>query len=291
MAPRVVELANGTRVPVEQALLMAVAMLATHPGARNPSLGKFVTGREAVTKRLVVIGLEDALLGSDALRQTALAVLITSWMARLVPMWRPSTDLVYQVWFKELALPLLNETRAYSYDKQRGAEADAFSIWGNRQGAKNVTLATCSALLDQLGGFDGDLQMARDIATNMRVVKRKDDAPVVRPACMPVWHALDQHCTPDVAYCFAAEWVPPPVVASKVFEPLFARLFDELTGLNPRRATIDEQQPFFVAARLAQKRYLQLVLGRLPWPSPPAEPLMADVEDEVFSCTHTLDQG
>jgi superfamily II DNA or RNA helicase len=99
---------------------------------------------------------------------------------------------------------------------------------------------------------------------------------------MPFEHVFDQHCAPDVAYFFEPEHVPATRVASEAFAPLFTKLFAEVTSKNPRRHLIDEKAPFFVAARSAQLRYLDVMLN---------DPVPHEGKTEPFACEVSLDQG
>ena len=104
---------------------------------------------------------------------------------------------------------------------------------------------------------------------------------------MPMHHALDQHCAPDVLYLIDRQHVPPAVKASEPFAPAMDKIFGNVTGLNPRRRAIDETDPFFVAVRRAQACYMARILGRTP--------VASDIDSVPgavpFSCTHVLDQG
>jgi len=128
----------------EVALEHAVRTLVAHPGSFVPDISRFVTGREAAFKRLVVISYED----SDPYcvpGEEHVAHLATALCAQRVPWFTPSATEVDRL--VAYALKAFDSPRAVDYSG-RAPAPQALEVGGG-------AWATASALLDTLGRSRG----------------------------------------------------------------------------------------------------------------------------------------
>jgi hypothetical protein len=227
-----------------------------HPGSFVPDIQQFVSGLESVTKRLVVIAFEDSYV--EPKRLTDLVHLLACALAaQRFRSWRPTAEQIVR--WMQIALQLHAERRAYNYSTTTTTSAAAASSKKSKapsapeaapsaQAAEQQwgagSLGQCCALLAALGSLSGDHRMVADIARN-RGAKIEADRKHIE-GVMPWEHLIDQHCAPAVAYYFNAEAVEAAdcksAIASRPFAALFGKLFQGVTGLNPRRHDVAAAQ-------------------------------------------------
>lgn len=260
-------------------LLMTIKALFEHVGTFVPDIGRFVGGVEGLCKRLAVIALEDAHVTPEQY-PLLLSLLSSAVLSQTARAWRPSAAM-FEQWCR-FALSLWQTTRCFDYDSQTERPAV------NMLSVANQPLSMCSALLDHLRSFKGDLNMVRDIArTKGRMAPLRQ--PHQQPAIMPIWHMLDQHCSPALAWYFpfnASDWNDYPS-----YTLLFRELFRQVTGVNPRRESVTdfEARLFVQQTRVAQAQLYYDLFMTTEWqlertllPLPPFQ-AQWQLEDSVLS--------
>lgn len=265
-------------VPTPFVILMTIKALFEHVGTFVPDIARFVGGVEGLCKRLAVIALEDAHVTPEQY-PVLLSLFSSAVLSQTVRAWRPSAAM-FEQWCT-FALSLWQTSLCFDYDSQTERPAVTMS-------ATSRPLTMCSALLDHLRSFKGDLNMVRDIArTNGRTAPLRQ--PRHQPPVMPIWHMLDQHCSPTLAWYFpftTSDWNDYPS-----YGILFRELFRQVTGVNPRReSVIDfEQRAFVQHTRVAQAQlYYDLFMSaewrphRTVLPLPPFQAQWT-LEDSVLS--------
>lgn len=269
LRPRSVELGgSGTVTRMEPSVLLRhlCLMMMDHPGVFVENVHKFVTGVETFCKRLAVIMLEDACPmttgeGGNRVPDTRLILSLMggAYCARELAGWRPSEALV-EYWI-DGAIRAYNSTSRFVYDASVRPATYKFA-------ASNTDLQRISSLLDELGSFDGDKNMAAYIAMKTRVSPR--GAAVHAIDVMHVSHALDQHCMGNVVYYMEPGLVPTPVRAGYPFGAFFSQLFTRVCGVNPRcsgTTVVDTEDPFVAGCLDAQRRLFHVLnAGLLPMP-------------------------
>jgi hypothetical protein len=259
--PHAVQLEKGAppeqHVPADVALAVAFCMELNHKGSFVPDIQRFVSGVESATKRLPVTIFEDSAVevASDA-PKALVSLLAAAKLAQCNYAWFPSRSLIVQ-WLR-LALEAQRCSLAWRWKIERGKEIKPFTIEevgtgkvGKTRAIANPAMAMCSALLDNLRSFAGDLAMVRDIATlawketlDMRA-QRADGQPFeyTRPPLgerlvMPLCHCVDYHWTTDFAF-----WLDPQEVerlgsdaVPRPFASVFSEIWQQSSSLNPRRA-------------------------------------------------------
>jgi len=170
----------------------------------------------------------------------------------VLPDWFPPEQMLLGI--IEVAQASLESGVACSFDQARGAKIKPYSL----KSAANSPMQYISALVDHLRGFETDLTMVRCLASYPEVKVQSLDE-IKRPERMPIYHCLDQHCRPDMAYYYTDQAaLPPPMSNAHPFAPLFKAIFRQVTGFNPRRTPFlgdkeFEAQPFVAATRHAQR--------------------------------------
>ena len=215
------------RLEARHVLLCILCRLVMHPGSFVPDIQRFVSGLESV-KRLAVCAFEDSYVSPEQMPDVV-HLLSAALLAQRFKSWRPTED--HLVRWCRIALRLHAESRAFDYVTSPPASALVKAGPGKADSAIHL----CGALLASLGSLQGDHHMVADIAKHegkKLVVERK-----LEPHVMPWEHILDQHCATSVAYFFDPKAVGAASggVGSRPFQPLFAQLFQKVTGLNPRR--------------------------------------------------------
>lgn len=181
-------------------LLCTFIVLYTHPGALVPDLQRFVSGREGAVKRLAVIIMEDS--------QTS------------------DTEAIYSM----LGFALLESNKVkYSVSHELAkrwmrAALDAYTSSNYYKYATNSTeiFPSCSwlnALLSTIGSFRSDISLVSTIEGYIvQEVEITGD--------MPMYHAVDQHCFPSIAW-YIDSYLP--------YTELFRMIWDNVSSLNPRK--------------------------------------------------------
>lgn len=216
---RQLELPSKNTLPITCATLMCATALLIHPGSFVPNLQMFASGLHGLTKRLGVICFEDARIPGNA----PTSLLMMAWLSQQYREWRPSKRHVGHI--MRTVLDCLASEEAYIFSKSKGATYSAAKFKDN---VSSSLLA--SALIDVIGSFDGDRMMIRHIAHEQQITRRAD-----RPALMPYYHFVDQHCAPGMAFLSGQEDHSDP---QRPFGPFFRRVFSQVSGINPRRGAI-----------------------------------------------------
>lgn len=235
--------ARGVRYPAAMYLCSVFTQLLTHPGSFVPDIQRFVTGQESAIKRLVVSCLEDSYGDSGAL----LLALVMAAATQRSREYHPNRD-EYEM-LLDLCEDVLECPDLFHWDLDGSYERCELSD-------TSTDLENLSAILDDLRSFETDLQMVRSIAHRdrltdsvIRVVELVGlvGSPPARVQVMPVWHAVDQHCMPEVVYHMCREVVAEYVVpGSCPFNELFRQIFRQVTGVNGRCGARYPQNPKLV---------------------------------------------
>ena len=172
-------------------------------------------------------------------------------LAQRVKSWRPSEEIVALA--VHSAVEASNSATYWNINCKRGIKARPFTIK-----ISQTPLQRASAILDELKSFSSDLGIARDIANHPLLVSQGGQE---RPEVMPMGHAIDQHCAPNMALFFKPNLVT--VICAKApsstpFSPLFSKLWKEVSRFNPRRTPISQYyaNPFLKSVERAQELYL-----------------------------------
>jgi hypothetical protein len=219
-----------TLVDTRLVILATMGALLINPGSFVPDIQRYVSGLESLTKRLAVTIVEDASIDDPRKLQSLLAAAL---LAQRSQSWRPSRTLVKK-WFK-YGLEAWERSEKYVFDNHVGLELHPFFLSSN-----NTPFQNCSALIDELRSFEGDIAMIRYIAAHYSEATRLwGTQKIERIPIMPIYHHIDQHSFTSLPW-----YVNPGLIeeiasdsdqpASVPFSSLFYRLFSEDTGFNPR---------------------------------------------------------
>ena len=225
----------------ELVLLITMKLLFENNGSFVPDIQRFVTGLESLTKRLGVIAFEDSYIDNP---KDIVCLFSSALLAQKVRSWKPSKELIRK-WFMT-GLELLNNSKAYIYDTILGKQMDKYIL--------DISLTDfelCSSILDELKSFEGDLSMVRYISKHIQTCQTDK-----RPESMQFYHFIDQHCIPNFVYFCSYD-----LIKTTNFSDLFTRVFQDITGINPRRISQDwnqfETNDFVCKIRTAQKLTMQ----------------------------------
>lgn len=257
--PTQVLLLDGHIVDTPVILLQTMASLAINPGSFVPDIQRYVSGLESLVKRLGVIIFEDSSTDNNDHLQS---IMSSALLIQRVRTWRPSTRIMKN-WMRFGVTAWARDVK-FEFSIERGIVTAPFTI-----SAGNTALENCSALLDELKSFQGDLGMVRYIASNYKTSTKhwSKNTTIQSIPIMPIWHNVDQHWAPNVAYFVKSSLVEKlfnkakNAKLSSPFAALFSQLFSRITGFNPRRnytpaRVWDDSDPFVVEIRRAQKLYL-----------------------------------
>ena len=218
-------------VDTRLALLMTMAALAISPGSFVPDIQRYVTGLESLSKRLGVSIVEDASIDDPRKIQSLWSGAL---LAQRVRTWRPNSRLL-KAWMR-YGLEAWSRREKYVFDNDIGLKTAPFTL-----SASNTPFQNCSALIDELRSFEGDLGMTRYIAGHYTQATALWAKPIEIQDIdvMPIYHHIDQHSAtqiawfvdPELAESIAAESDEPTSVP---YSSLFYRVFSEDTGFNPR---------------------------------------------------------
>ena len=210
----------------EDAVVGVFWRLLTHPGNLVPNLRKFVSGAESAPKRVAVSIIEDSYTDQQ---EYILALLIASRAADLGATIGNEAFHKFAEWLKVAAF----SPYVYRYELEPIEIRD-----------------TLSKLLNEIGAFKTDIYMfawAKHYRYEKIVLpdsKRMED--------MPLWHAIDQHTNPNFAHLIQWDVVD--------YVEMFRLIWTQISGVNYRRSTIDETDPFVLAVREAQEIYWHLMI-------------------------------
>ena len=275
-----VDLGDGNLVPCKDALAIAMYSLAKHPGAFIPDIQRYVTGMESLTKRLAVIILEDSSVPLEQAPYRILSLLAGSLLCQRVRTWIPSRSLL-DSWLQS-GFKALNSKKAVEIDFRAEAKKRPYVLEINQP-----RLHSASAILDELRSFSTDLGLARGWARDYP--KLKVTVGTSFPKVMPLCHCVDQHWAPGLVHYFDPTFVYKISKGHSTmlpFQPLFNLIWDESSGINPRRMTLDwkrfEKKPVIKQIRRAQRLYLLAKQG---------EHKERIKSDETFTLRYTLDDS
>lgn len=231
-----VTLADGSQAPdVDAAVVLAavVARMLTR-SMFNPHGGGLETGLAAVFKRGAICSLEDAWPTGEGAAGVEW-MMVCAAVALNRRRWAPPHE--YLVRAARLLDACRRSRTVCVFD---GARAKSLPLLDTLP--DNDSLGTVRFLFDHfVGGMTGDQRMVRDIHSQsllpagLPLAVAPTDA---RVAVMPIYHCLDQHCATALPYLFTpGQEAAREVTGSRdSCAALFRRLFNECTGLNPRRA-------------------------------------------------------
>ena len=259
--PEKIEL-NNNIVNAEPILVLTFLSLLVHPGSFVPNIQRFVSGLESATKRLAVTIFEDSSIPEDNFKDL-FSLLSGSLLSQRVTEWKPSKKIIKQ-WIIILLIAYQRHS-IYMVDYKGEIKKEPYTLKYDQHILKN-----CSACLDELRSFPGDLGLARGWARefpNFKISKSK-----YQPKVMSILHCIDQHWAPQMVYFYN-----PTVILdngnkkcksltanhSKPFGPLFINIFQQVTGINPRlKKGVNyyspdfEERPFVKETREAQNLFL-----------------------------------
>lgn len=243
-----ISLLDGELVDSGIVILVVVGMLAQNPGSFVPDIQRYVTGIESVAKRLgIICGFEDSYTPPERVSELV-SLFSGALLSQRVRSWKPSRNTL-KSWMTT-AYKSLREKRAIDYEKEsenlsitdwwtlcheKGLEMDPYYICEEQSPIK-----MCSAILDTLRSFDGDIGMVRHISSvypNCELIQQDRPQELVMPLC----HGTDQHWASSFVYFFSPKTIMKNKGSTRPFDKIFTRVFQEVTGFNPRRDEISEE--------------------------------------------------
>ena len=266
-------------------LVYCIIRLLEGPGHFVPNIQRFVRGPEKIAKRLAVIAFEDsdpnaaplsyepASTAQYATKDIIVSLLASALLSQRIPLWFPSLPVIH-MWLR-MALRLHASRKAMNYTDRPTCPPYVLpctltttSTSKQSVARRDNALELSAGLLRSIGSFSGDMNMVDIIANdNCSYVSSQPMTDTKVPPLRFPEHAIDQHIYPNIALLFQQQSSTDSNSGngSLPFAPVLARLFNEYTGLNPRR-TKDEQiiasmktNSFIKDARSAQSRLLMLL--------------------------------
>ncbi|KAJ3124623.1 hypothetical protein HK098_000960 [Nowakowskiella sp. JEL0407] len=250
----------------KDALVVTFIQLLTNPGSFVPDIQRYVTGLESALKRLAIIAFEDSIPDPRLVSE----LLAGTFISQRYKLWKPAMEQLER-WVKFL-FQLHDEPRCIVYDLTNGSKCKRVTLSQcciESQDIEVRHLKTASALLEIVRSFEGDLNMVRDISYTPKKKWKLKSIGSKPTGVMPLHHCVDQHWAPDMVYLFRpVEWLYEECKKAKnqkvsaPFAGILGRLFNEVTGINPRRIgdrfSNDgfESEEFVGHARKAQRSYL-----------------------------------
>lgn len=212
-------------------LLISISLLALHQGAFVPDIQRYVSGLESAAKRLAVSILED----SYSENSKDMLILLAAAGARQIDRdWWPSLEL-FDRWFG-VALKARKDIRMFEYSTKPLTKPIP----------ENNTWSYCYKLLGDIRSFETDINMVGWIAYHQGLA-RKVDKEIQKIETMPIIHCIDHHSLPEIGYYFDYN------LSQATYTELFSDLFSRLTGINPRKGSVlNEDDAFVKNARKAQ---------------------------------------
>ncbi len=258
--PKLIDLEDGKPpLPAEEVLVVVMRIMETHPGSFVPDIQRFVSGIEALAKRLAVIVVEDSYSPQPNDIVSLLAGALLAQRTRRV--WKPSPCLM-DYWIA-IATRAYLDNRAVLVDIEAEKTKRPYVVQLGQH-----PLETASALLDELKSFDSDLALMRGwarYANNGWVLQGKSSVKVgatVRPSgMMPLAHCVDQHWAPGFVHFIALDYVnrlSPSKRDSTPFGPIMKAIWDTCSSINPRKVDVGKDFEISVKElRDAQRLYLR----------------------------------
>lgn len=255
-------------IETKTVLFITMYLLIKNIGSLVPDIQIFVSGLTSFCKRLGVISCEDSFILSS---NTLLSLFIGALLSQKVKIWTPNYNII-KIWFK-YGLDLLESDKCYYYINK---EIKPYYI-----NDKNRDLENCSAILDILKSFPGDLLLVRYLTKEQKTIPpegniKKDNNYENR--IMPIYHYIDQHCCPNFAYFYNYKVLPFDGV-----NPLgktFDNVFKLITGINPRKKDIDMKNDFVIETKNAQRLYAKMLFSN--------EKKILKNTDKIYTLNHIL---
>jgi len=263
--------------PVEDVYMVTFCLLMLHPGGFVPDIQRYVTGQEAAFKRHMVTLFEDGWFAPED-EECALMCLINALLSQRIPSFHPTLTEVKRA--LALGVKSLNSANTFLWSTD--------PLPSVKLSKKASKLECMSCLMDTLRSFASDLNMVRFIVKhNSECFPNPSNQ---RPDVMPIVHFVDHHCLPEICYFYPKEVpVATKKPGSKPFSGLFSKIFNEVTGVNPRRTRKGrgwskefEDKPFVKHTRQAQ---------RLTVLSKTATPNLIPITAKTTSISYILDDS
>ncbi|KAJ3046805.1 hypothetical protein HK097_000494 [Rhizophlyctis rosea] len=255
---------NLPPLAAETVLTITFLSLLCHSGGFVPDIQRFVSGLEAAAKRLAIIAFEDS-YPSNA--RTLAELMVAAFICQRYKTWRPTLQMVKE--WVQVAIALWEDGRCVEYDIQKGSDAKVVTV---EQAVKKADsyLLSVTAVLDLVRSFSGDLGMVRWFATTPETKWNVINRMALPSHCMPLAHCVDQHWAPNFVYLLQPLNMVYELCAkggTKVFGGILSKVFDEVTGVNPRRVkkwggSTFEKGDWVTKVRKAQRGYILAAISR-----------------------------
>lgn len=207
----------GVFYPANEVLATTFGMLLVHPGSFVPNIQRYVSGLESACKRLAVSITEDAYIDNGA---EILSLFCGAAIAQNNRMWKPPKEIIKKWIVTGLRSLYFNCMFQYS-TKETGKKIEAWNPW-----------YLSYYLLTSIKSFETDENLVYSIAKqNGRQSENVDVRNFERT--MPLVHCIDQHCFTEIAHYYPYNLVK----SLGSYENLFKQIWQEVTGINPRKST------------------------------------------------------
>lgn len=239
---------DNNNYPVEYVLLVSISLLTIDVGSFVPTIQRFVTGLESITKRLAVSIIEDSYISNidDILLLFGCALLSQTKIS-----WVP-TDKLIQQWMT-IAIKSQKDSRNFIYDVHNFDQDLLLDLKYNSDKDINKYKHVVNyKLLERIKSFDLDINMMASLAYNALTTgdivtenKNMDNKLKV----MPLIHCVDHHTYTQIAHFIDLS------NEIKSYGKLFGKIWDEVVGYNPRFDTKNEYifTKFYYDVRKAQQ--------------------------------------
>lgn len=276
-------------------LRVVFTLLLTHPGGFLPDIKRFVSGQESALKRLMITIIEDSYHPNP---RDLLHLAMLSLLSQRIVGWKlGEKDFIFAIGMCDAGL---EERATFKHGIAEGLTLEPYVVSADPTNPK-LTWQNISAILDEVKSFETDEAMVRYIAkVGGTVIKNQNDV-LERPKVMDLFHCIDQHSAPEIAYLLPVHIVErfrggtkdAPIrgspsakgtkgakdkgYGSEPYWGLFKTIFRNITGVNSRRKTTGlsghmpmGQQDFYEAVKNAQKLVLLAKQhDPLPFPTTP----------------------
>ena len=239
------------------ALVFVILALLRRPGVFVPNIQRFVTGMEAVSKRLLVAAMEDARVVTSEHMRTGVSLLGSALLAqRARAVWSPDPRLIAK--FLEFGLAMQAEPSASVWATTRNLVASKLQVG-------QPPLKTVAAMLNILRSFASDIALVEDLATDIDPSKRAYTSLFgpTRPQVMNIEHAVDHHWAPNFVLFNNLYTALNTQPSNPPFKQLMQAVWDRSSSLNPRKQVVPSQgiESSLVSTRQAQRAYLLALRG------------------------------
>jgi hypothetical protein len=224
------------KIPTKVVLFITMFLLIKNVGSLVPDIQIFVSGLTSFCKRLAIIACEDSFIINEKI---LLSLFVGGILSQRVKSWFPDYEMI-KIWF-QFGFDILESEKCHIYNIEKGLELKPYVISN-----KNTDLQNCSAILDDLKSFKGDIGLVRYLASQIKYKTISKDSNY-QDRIMPLYHFIDQHCCPNFAYFYNYRILP--------FGKTFDLVFKNITGINPRKKDIDLKDPFVTETKNAQRLF------------------------------------